>query len=55
MIKIEDDDATGCYIEIRGNAEVIAQQFVCLTEYLNEHHPYIFTRATRYLEERNKK
>lgn len=55
MIKVEEDDETGCYIEIFGNAEVIAQQFVCLSEYLNENHPAIFERATRYLEERNKK
>lgn len=55
MIKVEDGDDTGCFIEIFGNAEVIAQQFVFLTEYLNENHPAIFERATRFLEERNKK
>lgn len=54
MIKIEDCEGSSCIIEIKGNGEVIAQQFVCLTEFLNEHYPAIFTRATRYLEERKK-
>lgn len=41
MISIEDRDETGCMIEIHGNAEVIAQQTVCLLKELNKRHPYL--------------
>lgn len=51
MIKIEDGDEKGCFIEIYGNAEVIAQQTVCLIKELNNRHPYISDRVINYLKE----
>jgi hypothetical protein len=51
MIKIEDGDETGCVIEIHGNAEVIAQQTVCLIKELNDKHPYIYDRVLFYLRD----
>jgi hypothetical protein len=51
MIKIEGGDEKGCIIEIHGNAEVIAQQTVCLIKELNTRHPYIYDRIMFYLRD----
>lgn len=51
MIKVSEAGDKGCSIEIYGNAETVAQQYVSLTAALNEKYPAILVRATKLLEE----
>ena len=51
MIKVSEAGDKGCTIEIYGNAEIVAQQYVSLTAALNEKYPAILLRASKLLEE----
>jgi len=52
MIKIEDVDGSNCSIEIKGNAEMIAQQVVALLDHLAKEQPYISDRISYHLDKR---
>lgn len=53
MIKIfrNEDDPTTMTIDLHGDAETIAQEYVALTLQLNDKFPSIFNRAQWYLED----
>lgn len=51
MIKVSEAGDKGCTIEIYGNAEIVAQQYVSLTATLNDKYPAILLRASKLLEE----
>ena len=44
MIKIVESDIASCEIEVKGNAEEIAQQIDALITYMVEEHPEITAR-----------
>ena len=52
MIKIyrNEDDPTTMTIDLHGDAETIAQEYVALTLHLNDKYPMILKRAQWYLE-----
>ena len=53
MIKIyrNEDDPTTMTIDLHGDAETIAQEYVALTLQLNDKYPMILNRAQWYLED----
>lgn len=53
MIKIHrnEDDPTTMTIDLHGDAETIAQEYVALTLQLNDKYPMILNRAQWYLED----
>ena len=53
MIKIHrnEDDPTTMTIDLKGDAETIAQEYVALTLQLNDKYPMILKRAQWYLED----
>lgn len=53
MIHIERDpmDHASMRIDLKGNAEEIAQEYVALTLGLNDEYPIILKRAQWYLED----
>ena len=53
MIKIHrnEDDPTTMTIDLNGDAETIAQEYVALTLRLNDSFPYVLDRAQWYLED----
>lgn len=53
MIKIHrnEDDPTTMTVDLHGDAETIAQEYVALTLQLNDRYPYVLDRAQWYLED----
>ena len=53
MIKIfrNEDDPTTMTIDLHGDAETIAQEYVALTLQLNDKYPMVLNRAECYLED----
>lgn len=53
MINIfrNEDDPTTMTIDLHGDAETIAQEYVALTLQLNDKYPMILSRAQWYLED----
>ena len=50
MIKVSEAGDKGCSIEIYGNAEIVAQQYVSLTATLNGEEKINITKDSKYTD-----